>query len=56
MTDAELATKQAYFEEQKLLDISDDETSYNDKIFDKMERAMAEAPPPRLSRQPSGFL
>lgn len=56
MIDPELAAKQSYFEEQKLLDISDDETSYNDEIADKMERAMADVRAPRLSRQPSSFL
>lgn len=56
MIDPELAAKQSYFEEQKLLDISDDETSYNDEAVHEMERAMADVPPPRLSRQPSSFL
>lgn len=58
MADADLAAKQAYFDEQKLLDISDDEGSNGD-IFDRIESAMAEMQdpiPPRLARQTSSFL
>ena len=55
--DTELAAKKAYFEEQKLLDISDDEESCNDEVADNIERAMAEMPPPtKLARQASSFL
>ena len=59
MSDNELAAKRAYFEEQKLLDISDDEASCDDEIAVEIGRAMAEMkspPPPRLARQPSSFL
>lgn len=58
MTDTDLAAKQAYFDEQKLLDISDDEVSNGD-VFDRIESAMAEvqdSKPPRLARQTSSFL
>ncbi|KZM21787.1 DNA-directed DNA polymerase [Ascochyta rabiei] len=56
MSGKELAAKEAYFKEQSLLDISDDEISYNDEAFDRIESAMAEMPPTRLARQPSSFL
>ena len=56
MSDEELAAKQAYFDEQKLLDLSDDETSCDNEIADRLERAMAEMPPRSLTRQPSSFL
>lgn len=57
MSDSELAAKQAYFEEQKLLDISDDEQNYDDEVFRRIESVMAEMPPPaKLTRQPSSFL
>ena len=56
MSDNELAAKQAYFEEQKLLDITDDELSCNDEVADRIGRAMAEMPPPKLARQTSNFL
>jgi DNA polymerase IV len=58
MTDTNLAAKQAYFDEQKLLDISDDEGSNGD-VFDRIESVMAEMQdprPPRLTRQTSSFL
>ncbi|KAF3051469.1 hypothetical protein E8E11_010733 [Didymella keratinophila] len=58
MTDTDLAAKQAYFDEQKLLDSSDDEGSNGD-VFDRIESAMAElrdAKPLRLTRQTSSFL
>lgn len=58
MSDAKLAAKKAYFEEQKLLDISDDEGDCDDEVVDRIERTMAEmhSPPPRLARQTSSFL
>ncbi|KAF2995859.1 hypothetical protein E8E13_003545 [Curvularia kusanoi] len=56
MSSAELIAKQAYFEEQRLLDLSDDETRYNNEAFDKVESAMAEAQSARLLRQTSSFL
>lgn len=56
MTDKELAAKQAYFDEQKLLDLSDDETSWDDEVANKLERVIAETAPSRLARQPSSFL
>lgn len=55
MSDSKLAAKQAYFEEQKLLDISDDEDSFDDEVADRIERAMAESPA-KLVRQTSSFL
>lgn len=56
MSGAELAAKQAYFEEQKLLDISDDETSCNNEAFQRIETAMAEVQTSKLIRQTSSFL
>jgi DNA polymerase IV len=59
MTDTDLAAKQAYFEEQRLLDLSDDEAGCNGDIFDKIESVMAEMQrphPPKLTRQTSSFL
>lgn len=59
MTDTDLAAKQAYFDEQRLLDISDDEPDCNGAIFDKIEAVMAELKqpnPPKLARQTSSFL
>ncbi len=56
MSTDELAAKQAYFRKQDLLDISDDETSYNDDIFERIESAMMESQTPKLVRQPSSFL
>jgi len=56
MSTTELAAKQAYFDEQRLLDLSDDETSCNDEAADRLECVMAEIPPRRLARQPSSFL
>ncbi|KAJ4985696.1 DNA polymerase [Stagonosporopsis vannaccii] len=58
MSEAELAAKKAYFEEQKLLDLSDDEHPCDDQVADRIERAMAEmhSPPPKLVRQTSSFL
>jgi DNA polymerase IV len=56
MSDNELAAKKAYFEEQRLLDLSDDEASCDDEVTEEIERAMAESPAPRLIRHPSSFL
>ncbi|KAJ4392544.1 hypothetical protein N0V91_011375 [Didymella pomorum] len=58
MTDPDLVAKQAYFDELKLLDTSDDEGSNGD-VFDRIESVMAEMQdpkPPRLARQTSSFL
>jgi DNA polymerase IV len=59
MSDKELAAKIAYFKEQELLDISDDETGFPDAGLQNAERAFADTkamPPPRLVRQRSSFL
>ena len=57
MSNAKLAAKQAYFEEQKLLDLSDDEKSDENEAFDEIESAMAEGERAKLVRQKSsGFL
>src|SRR5690242_1911568 len=58
MPDTKLAAKKAYFEEQKLLDLSDDEDTCDDQVSDMIGRAMAEmhSPPPKLVRQTSSFL
>ncbi|KAF9695729.1 hypothetical protein EKO04_005811 [Ascochyta lentis] len=56
MSYTDLATKEAYFREQSLLEISEDEISCDDETFERIESAMAEVPRPRLARQPSSFL
>lgn len=60
MSDNALQDKLAYFKEQELLDISDDETGFPDEGLLNVERAFADTkampPPPRLDRQTSSFL
>jgi DNA polymerase IV len=59
MTDEELAAKEAYFNDQALLDLSDDECDVPDEACEAFGRAIAEAKPmprPTLGRQPSSFL
>ncbi|KAF2002810.1 hypothetical protein P154DRAFT_461715 [Amniculicola lignicola CBS 123094] len=59
MSDKELAAKIAYFKDQELLDISDDDTGFPDEGYEKAQRAFADfkaMPPPRLLRQNSSFL
>ncbi len=59
MSSAKLAAKEAYFEEQKLLDISDDEGICDDEVSDRIGRAMAETYSPKSSkpaRQTGSFL
>lgn len=59
MSDKELEAKIAYFKEQELLDISDDEIDWPDKAFLDTERAVADSkalPTPKLGRQRSNFL
>lgn len=53
MSDAKLVAKQAYFEEHKLLDLSNDETSDKNEASDEIERAMAEGERAKLVRQNS---
>ncbi|KAF1840768.1 uncharacterized protein K460DRAFT_389337 [Cucurbitaria berberidis CBS 394.84] len=59
MSEQELSAKEAYFKEQSLLDLSDDERDLPDESFGTLERALAESktmPPPKLLRQTSSFL
>ncbi|KAH7414324.1 hypothetical protein DE146DRAFT_31904 [Phaeosphaeria sp. MPI-PUGE-AT-0046c] len=59
MTDDDLAAKEAYFEEQALLDISDDERYFDSGAAVRIERTLADSkamPPPSLQRQRSSFL
>ncbi|KAF2654395.1 hypothetical protein K491DRAFT_693926 [Lophiostoma macrostomum CBS 122681] len=59
MADKELAEKVGYFQEQDLLDISDDETGFKEEESFDVERALADSkamPPPTLVRQRSSFL
>ncbi|KAJ8115134.1 hypothetical protein OPT61_g3147 [Boeremia exigua] len=59
MSDANLAAKQAYFEEQKLLDLSDDEISCSDEVADRIGHIMAEMHSPKVpkpTRQANSFL
>jgi DNA polymerase IV len=53
MSNAELVAKQAHFEEQRLLDLSDDEKSDNNEAFGEIESAMAEGERAKLVRQNS---
>lgn len=59
MTDDDLAAKEAFFEEQALLDLSDDERDFDAAASDRMERALADSramPPPSFQKQRSSFL
>ena len=59
MTDDDLAAKEAFFEEQALLDLSDDERDFDTAASDRMERALADSkamPPPTLQKQRGSFL
>jgi DNA polymerase IV len=59
MGDQELAEKIEYFQQQDLLDVSDDETGFDEKDVFDVERALADSkamPPPTLVRQRSSFL
>ena len=59
MSNQELPSKEAYFEEQALLDLSDDEQDYPDESSKAFEAALVESramPPPSLVRQTSSFL
>lgn len=60
MSNDDLAAKEAYFEEQSLLDISDDEQDLPSESFDIIDRALQDSkampPPPILEKQKSGFL
>lgn len=57
MSDSELLEKEAYFKEQALLDLSDDEQDFPDESLHDIERALADSmPPPKLVRQTSSFL
>ncbi|KAF2266755.1 hypothetical protein CC78DRAFT_512868 [Lojkania enalia] len=57
MSDEELEAKAAYFKEQDLIEISDDETDFPDDGYLNIERALADIkamPPPRHTRQRKG--
>jgi DNA polymerase IV len=59
MLDHELLAKQAYFNDQALLDLSDDEQAPLDQSVQRIERALEESkrmPPPALVRHTSSFL
>tara|TARA_R110002003_G_scaffold702_14_gene21194 strand:- start:3936 stop:4667 length:732 start_codon:yes stop_codon:yes gene_type:complete len=59
MSNEDLAAKQAYFEEQALLELSDDERDFQDAGVGIIDRALADSkamPPPTLERQRSSFL
>ncbi|OSS45750.1 hypothetical protein B5807_09555 [Epicoccum nigrum] len=56
MPNDKLVAKQAYFEDQKLLDLSNDETSDSNEALDEIESAMAEGERVKLVRQNSNFL
>lgn len=59
MADESLSAKEAYFEEQELLDLSDDERGYSGESHEIIERALTDSRamlPPTLERQRSSFL
>jgi DNA polymerase IV len=59
MTDNELSAKEAYFEEQSLLELADDERDFHSDRVDMLDRALADSkamPPPSLKRTSSSFL
>jgi len=60
MSNINLSAKEAYFEEQSLLNISDDEQDLPGESFDIINRALKDSkvmpPPPTLERQRSSFL
>jgi DNA polymerase IV len=59
MPDSELSSKEAYFQEQALLDISDDEHDFPGQSEDIITRALGDSramPPPTLENQRSSFL
>jgi DNA polymerase IV len=59
MSDSELLAKETYFQEQALLDLSDDEPYIPNESVINLERALEESKemqPPSLSKQTSSFL
>ena len=59
MSDNELSAKEAYFDEQALLDLSDDEQDVLSESFEIIDRALADSkamPPPTIAKQRSSFL
>lgn len=59
MSERELLEKQAYFDDQALLDLSDDEQDFTLDSAEVIAQALAESkdmPPPSLIRQSSSFL
>jgi DNA polymerase IV len=59
MSHNELAAKEAYFKEQELLDIPDDEQDITNDSVDRLERALKDSKamkPPSLTKQASSFL
>jgi DNA polymerase IV len=60
MSNKDLAAKQAYFQEQALLDLSDDERDFSSTDRDVISHALADSkampPPLSLERQRSSFL
>jgi DNA polymerase IV len=60
MSNKDLSAKEAYFQEQALLNLSDDERDFNDTDQNVFGRALADSkampPPPTFERQRSSFL
>jgi DNA polymerase IV len=60
MSNNDLTAKEAYFEKQSLLDISDDERDIHGESFDMIDCALQDSkampPPPTLEKQRSSFL
>jgi DNA polymerase IV len=59
MTDNDLSAKEAYFKEQSLLELADDERGFHRDRIDILDRALAGSktmPPPGLKRTSSSFL
>ncbi|KAF1943238.1 hypothetical protein EJ02DRAFT_502272 [Clathrospora elynae] len=56
MSERELLAKEAYFEEQALLDLSDDEQNPPDEVSETLERALADSRATLPPRKTSSFL
>lgn len=59
MSEEALSAKEAYFHEEALLDIPDDEQDYQNQTYKTIGTTLSEArdmPPPSLTRQMSSFL
>lgn len=59
LPDTEISAKEEYFNQEALLDVSDDEQNFPNKSMERIDQAMAYSkamPPPSLEKQKSSFL